>query len=124
MNAPMPVPSLDNAKLQKIVRVLIDRVERDMDSQGSAFGLFQTAIVLEHKVRERTGELYGAVSGYAGRPTRSQLEEIDAVVGQLQKSQDNVQSVLGSLDNLNSRLTTAKLDPIRLTTKEEFLKKP
>ncbi|MGI8782122.1 MAG: VPS10 domain-containing protein [Acidobacteriota bacterium] len=78
----------------------------------------------ETRLRERTGELYGAVSAYAGRPTRSQLEEIDLVVGQLHKSQENVQPVLGSLDNLNSRLVSAKLDPIRLTTKEEFLKKP
>jgi two-component system, sensor histidine kinase len=57
MNAPIPTQSIEHAKLQKIVRVLVDRVERDMDSQGSAFGLFQTAVVLEHKVRERTAEL-------------------------------------------------------------------
>jgi PAS domain S-box-containing protein len=52
-------------KLQKINRALMDRVERSMDAQGSAFSLFQTAIVLEAKVRERTGELersYGEVA--------------------------------------------------------------
>ncbi len=45
------------AKLEKINRALVDRVERSMDAQGSAFSLFQTAIVLEAKVRERTMEL-------------------------------------------------------------------
>lgn len=45
------------AKLEKINKALADRVERSMDAQGSAFSLFQTAIVLEGKVRERTVEL-------------------------------------------------------------------
>jgi PAS domain S-box-containing protein len=45
------------AKLQKINAALMNRVERSMDAQGSAFSLFQTAIVLEAKVRERTTEL-------------------------------------------------------------------
>ena len=47
----------DPAKLHKIIRVLMDRVERGMDYQGNAFSLFQTAIVLEDKVRDRTRAL-------------------------------------------------------------------
>jgi PAS domain S-box-containing protein len=42
------------AKLERINRVLVDRVERSMDGQGSAFSLFQTAIVLEGQIRART----------------------------------------------------------------------
>ena len=44
-------------KLTKINAVLMDRVERSMDRQGSAFSLFQTAIALEGQVRARTEEL-------------------------------------------------------------------
>jgi two-component system, sensor histidine kinase len=45
-------------KLRKINRVLMDRVERDMDAHGgNAFSLFQTAITLEGRVSERTEEL-------------------------------------------------------------------
>lgn len=44
-------------KLTKINAVLMDRVERSMDQQGSAYSLFQTAIALEAKVRSRTEEL-------------------------------------------------------------------
>ena len=40
------------ARLEKVNSVLIDRVERSMDSQGSAFSLFQTAIGLERQIRE------------------------------------------------------------------------
>ena len=42
------------AKLERINQVLIDRVERSMDGQGSAFSLFQTAIVLEAQIQART----------------------------------------------------------------------
>ena len=46
------------AKLRKINKVLMDRVEREMDAQsGTAFSLFQTAITLESRVSERTTEL-------------------------------------------------------------------
>jgi len=51
----------ENQKLKRINKVLMDRVERSMDFQGGAFSLFQTAIVLEHKVRERTLELERAL---------------------------------------------------------------
>ncbi|MCW2249344.1 PAS domain S-box-containing protein [Azospirillum fermentarium] len=51
----------ENAKLRRINKVLMDRVERSMDFQGGAFSLFQTAIVLEHKIRERTLELERAL---------------------------------------------------------------
>jgi len=47
----------ENAKLRKINRVLMERVERNMDYQGNAFSLFQAAIALEGKVQERTAAL-------------------------------------------------------------------
>lgn len=46
-----------NAQMQRINTALMDRVERDMDTLGSSFSLFQSAIVLESKVKERTGAL-------------------------------------------------------------------
>jgi len=44
-------------KLQKINRVLVERVERSMDQQGHGFSLFQTAINLETQIDRRTSEL-------------------------------------------------------------------
>ena len=41
-------------RLRKINAALMSRVERNMELQGGAFSLFQTAITLEGKVRERT----------------------------------------------------------------------
>lgn len=51
-------PEIELRKLRKINKVLMDRVERDMDAHGgNAFSLFQTAITLEGRVSERTAEL-------------------------------------------------------------------
>lgn len=44
-------------KLRRINTALINRVERATDLQGNAFSLFETAITLESKVRDRTVEL-------------------------------------------------------------------
>jgi signal transduction histidine kinase len=62
MNAPVAPPPADvareNEKLRKIVKVLVDRVERSTNAQGNAFSLFQAAITLENTVRQRTQELH------------------------------------------------------------------
>lgn len=50
-------PSERIARLEKINRALMGRVERSLDFQGGAFSLFQTAILLEDKVRARTTDL-------------------------------------------------------------------
>jgi two-component system, sensor histidine kinase len=48
----------ENEKLRKINQALMKRVETNVEMQTtSAFGLFQTAVVLEKSVRERTAEL-------------------------------------------------------------------
>ncbi|CAO4164788.1 ATP-binding response regulator [Methylorubrum populi] len=49
--------SLRVAKLERINASLMAHVERTMDQQGGAYSLFQTAIMLEGRVRARTEEL-------------------------------------------------------------------
>lgn len=44
-------------RLNKVVRVLIDRAERSTSLQGSDFNLFQSTVMLEEQVHKRTAEL-------------------------------------------------------------------
>jgi two-component system NtrC family sensor kinase len=48
-------------RLNKIIKALMDRAEREMSTQRSNFGLFQTTIMLEGQVRSRTRELEAAL---------------------------------------------------------------
>jgi PAS domain S-box-containing protein len=45
------------ARLNKVVHALMDRAERSAIVQGSDFNMFQTTIMLEDQVRQRTREL-------------------------------------------------------------------
>ncbi len=49
------------AKLRRINNSLIRRVELNTDHQGNSFSLFQTAILLENQVRDRTEEVQQAL---------------------------------------------------------------
>jgi diguanylate cyclase (GGDEF)-like protein/PAS domain S-box-containing protein len=50
------------ARLQRMVDALMDRAERSTLSGGTEFGRFQTTVVLEEQVRQRTLELRTALS--------------------------------------------------------------
>ena len=49
------------ARLNKIIRALMDRAERNANVHDSEFSLFQTRIMLENEVRSRTAELEAAL---------------------------------------------------------------
>ncbi|CAN5368744.1 hybrid sensor histidine kinase/response regulator [soil metagenome] len=69
-------------KLKRINAALMDRVERSTDLQGNAFSLFETAISLEGKVRDRTRDLERALQ---------QLAQSNAALGIAKESADDAQ---------------------------------
>ena len=75
----------ENAKLRKINDALIDRIERGLDHQGNAYSLFQTAVSLEAKVRDRTLALLNALENLetakaaAETARRFLVEAIDSI---------------------------------------------
>jgi two-component system, sensor histidine kinase len=68
------------ARLERVNRALMDRVERDMDLQGNSFSLFQAAIALESKVAERTTALTQALQAleHTNRELQSSNEAAEA----------------------------------------------
>ncbi|WP_114394087.1 NahK/ErcS family hybrid sensor histidine kinase/response regulator [Oleisolibacter albus] len=75
----------ENAKLRRINQALMDRVERSMDVHGNAFSLFQTAILLETKVRERTQQL---------EETLRELEASNTALARAKEAAETAQSRL------------------------------
>lgn len=60
------------ARRDKIIDVLMDRIEQDIGQQASDYSFFQTAILLDTKVRERTARLDEAMA--ALKQTNAALE--------------------------------------------------
>jgi hypothetical protein len=78
----------------------------------------------EHKLRENLGELYGGVNGYLGRPTQSQLERAAVLNKQLQDAGAKFQSFADKdVAGVNAALTKAKLDLLKVLSKEDWNKK-
>lgn len=75
----------ENLKLYKINQVLMTRVERSTDWQGNAFSLFQSAIVLEGRVEERTFQLEAALR---------QLETVNHDVSRAKEAAETAQQRL------------------------------
>ncbi|WP_207461468.1 NahK/ErcS family hybrid sensor histidine kinase/response regulator [Azospirillum sp. SYSU D00513] len=78
----------ENAKLRRINQVLMDRVERSMDFQGNAFSLFQTAVLLENRVHERTQALETALreGEHANRELRRATEDAETAKARLSEA--------------------------------------
>lgn len=72
-------------RLNKIIRVLVERAEQGINSESSDFSLFQTTITLEEKVRSRTVELKRALDHLANTN-----EELDASLSQLRETQEKL----------------------------------
>jgi len=78
----------------------------------------------EEKIREKMGALYGAVNGYEGKPSQSQIERISA----LGKELDAVVAAFDALAKkelaaANAALEGKQLAPIVLMTKADWEKK-
>jgi photosystem II stability/assembly factor-like uncharacterized protein len=82
------------------------------------------AITGEEQLRERIVELYGWVSQYGGRPTQSLLDRIPVLEKEIDaKNAEFESTITKDLSAVNARLTSKKLEPIKVMTKEEYDKK-
>lgn len=79
-------------RLNKIVTVLMNRVERDMSQMTSDFGIFQTTVVLEKQVRDRTRELEIAVreNGRINHALQREKDEQRVLIEKLEQAHNQV----------------------------------
>jgi photosystem II stability/assembly factor-like uncharacterized protein len=78
----------------------------------------------EEQLREKLGSLYGAVNGYDGRPTDSQLNAQQVLTKQLTEARATYDSLAGKeMDALNAGLGSKKLDPVKAMSREDWEKK-
>jgi hypothetical protein len=78
----------------------------------------------EEQLRERLGSLYGAVNGYDGRPTESQLAYQQVLGHELADARATYESLLGKdLEPISAQLVEKKLDPVKTMSREDWAKK-
>jgi len=78
----------------------------------------------EMRLREYIGELYGEVSRYGGRPTRTQIERAGTLEQEVESASRRFASLTGpALDGLNRRLRERQIEAIRVLTEEEYEKR-
>jgi photosystem II stability/assembly factor-like uncharacterized protein len=94
------------ADLQEQVKERLEetrgRTHRRLERYGDALESFRTGLVAtsqggifggDEKLRERLATLYGAVVGYTGRPTRSQLDQIDTLDAELEAAREDFEAL-------------------------------
>jgi photosystem II stability/assembly factor-like uncharacterized protein len=82
------------------------------------------AITGEEQLRERIVDVYGWVSQFSGRPTESQLARLPVLEREITQKNAEFESIIGKeLQDINAKLASKKLDPIKVLTKEEYDKK-
>ncbi len=77
----------------------------------------------EEQLREKVVGLYGAVNGYEGAPTDSQVRYANVLEGRLEQAEARLDTWLSSLGVLNAKLEAAGAQPIKRMSKEDWEEK-
>jgi len=78
----------------------------------------------EEQLREKLGALYGAVNGFEGRPTNSQLRFAEVCEAKMADAQAELDAIAGKdLPAINTALESKRLDPVKTMSREEWQKK-
>jgi len=100
-------------RLNKMVTALMDRAERSSSAQRSDFGMFQTAVMLEDQVRQRTAELEAAVREnekinrallHAKEQMAFEIDERKSAHAALEKEKDEQRVLIKKLEEAHNQL--------------------
>jgi hypothetical protein len=74
----------------------------------------------EERLREKVVGLYGAVNGYEGRPTQSQLEQMEIMAARLEATATRFQMLTGQVAGLNRDLEGRRLERLEVLSREAW----
>jgi len=107
-----------------------DRLARRLGAYADTLDAFRAGLVAtsaagrmagEERLREKVVSLYGAVNGYEGRPTDSQLEQVEVLAARLAATAARFETLTGPrLAPINRDLTGRRLDALAVLTREDW----
>jgi hypothetical protein len=113
----------NNNEKNKTVKKQADALSKKMNDIlfTMAASIEGTNITGEEKLREKLGAVYAGVTGYAGRPTDSQLERMAGLKKDLEETNLKIETLYkNDLAKFNSLLLKSKIDLVAPMTKEEW----
>ena len=79
---------------------------------------------VEDQLREKMSNIYGAVAGYYGAPTKTQMQNVALIEGEMETARRNYASIeTGSLSKYTDALKKNEIAPLTLKTFKEYVKK-
>ncbi len=118
---------------QRIAAASDDKLKEQLNTLAQTLEDFRSSLVSvkeggmitgEKKLREHLGELYGAVNAYSGRPTESQVENTSVLQKKLEEAGAQFKSIAtAQVPSLNSALLGKNLEPLKVTSREDWDKK-
>ena len=93
----------ENLRLRKMVSALMDRAEQGLNTDGSGFALFETTIMLERQVQERTRALEAAL-----RENEQINRALLAAKQQLEREKDEQGKLINKLAEAHGQLLQAE----------------
>jgi signal transduction histidine kinase len=100
-------------RLKKMVKALMDRAERSTSAQRSDFGMFQTAVLLEDQVRQRTAQLEAALREnekvnrallHAKEQMAFEIDERKSALVALEKEREEQRVLIKKLEEAHNQL--------------------
>jgi photosystem II stability/assembly factor-like uncharacterized protein len=127
------VKSLEDGAKQRAERLPKgDKLRQRLNSLADTLESFRATLVAtseggwlsgEEQLREKMAKVYGAVNGYDGRPTRSQLDQEKILADQLDKAGARLESLQrGEVAAVSRELESRKLEPLKTKSREEWEK--
>ncbi len=110
-----------------------NRIARRLNDFADALEEFRSGLVStskagplsgDQKLREKLANVYGAVTGFDGRPTQSQIDRTAVLKGQLEKTEADFGAMSSGrdFDTLNTQLGGRDLEPLAVMSREAWEK--
>ena len=111
-----------DAKLKQQLASFVQKLE---DFRSTLVSVKEGGMITgEKKLREHIGELYGAVNGYSGRPTQSEVESTTTWQKKLDEAGTQFQAIAtAGIPALNTALQSNKQEPLKAASREDWDKK-
>jgi hypothetical protein len=115
------IAARDGARQRSAALPAGDKLRRRLETLAGELEAFRKSLVAageggmlsgEERLREKLGDLYGAVNGYEGRPTQSQIDYARVLGGELERAEARFEELRGQL----------AANGVRASTREEWQK--